>query len=216
MKLRLLPYEQQRGLDIQVLSEETTVADFCDALDEFILNGKIARLRSKTEQCEGCDICCGERMPLTSLDILRLRSALDPQLSLGDFLNKYCYVSVSCRVVDILLKRDDEDRCIFLNKKTSKCSRYDLRPLVCRIYICTALSGRAERFRQELVNSGEDELVRQWLDCLQRGEVIFNEADDPDIRPEDWPENAWTNKISYADIRLRDILSPGLWNELSK
>lgn len=218
MKLRLLPYEHQgqKGLDIQVLNEEATVFDFCEAVDEFILNSQISRLRSNADCCEGCDVCCGERMPLTVVDILQLKEALEPQLSVGDFLNKYCYVAVSGRVIDILLRRDQEEKCIFLNKQENKCSNYQLRPLVCRIYICTALSGRAERLRQELVNSGEDELVRLWVNCLQQGEVSFNEADDPDIRPEDWPENAWTNKISYKDIRLSEILSPDLWNELSK
>lgn len=218
MKVQLLPYEYKgkKGVDIEIISENATVADYYEALDEYILNGEIMRFRSETDHCEGCDICCGERMPLTSIDVFQIKKELASELTLGDFFNKYTYVTVAGRVIDILLRRDLEDKCIFLDKKKKKCTRYAIRPLVCRMYICTLLSDRAERLRQELINSGEDELVRQWVECLQNGEVSINEAEDIDIRPEDWLENAWTDKHSYNEILLRDILSTELMKTLSK
>lgn len=204
------------GIDVCVLSPDAAVSDYLEALDEYILNGELTRLRAAANQCEGCEICCGERMPLTSVDAFILKEALAPDLTLGQFLNRYTYTAVSGRLVDIMLSRDDEDKCLLLQRQDRRCSRYPFRPLVCRTYICAQLSARAKKLRQEITNTGEDELVRLWVEGYVRGENMIHEALEADVRPEDWAVSAWTGKQSYGDVKLAEILSAQLWQRLQQ
>jgi Fe-S-cluster containining protein len=219
MKVRLLPYYKGeiKGIDVEISSKDATVVDYLEALDEYILTGDFIRLREGTTiHCEGCDTCCRERMPLTSIDAYELKRKLAANLSMGDFFNRYTYVAVAGRFIDIMLARDYEDECILLDKKKKRCTGYEIRPLVCRTYICTLFSPRADRLRTEVVNNGEDQLVSQWLQCYQNGDCVIHEADNPIIDIDDWRSNNWTGKNSYSEILLRDILSPTIWNELTK
>lgn len=216
MKIRFFPFwaGKEKGIDLEVLDPAASVADYADALNDYILSEDYKRFRSKTVHCAGCDECCGERMPLTSIDVLKLKEGLEPQLSLHDFFNRYTYITVSGRVIDITLSRDHEDKCIFLDKENKKCTQYGLRPLVCQTYICTLLSSRASQLRKAVINSGEDELVRQWLECRQNANCVIHEAAEEDIRNEDWQSNCWTKKTSFAEVLLREIVSERLWHKL--
>ncbi|PKM90427.1 MAG: zinc/iron-chelating domain-containing protein [Firmicutes bacterium HGW-Firmicutes-12] len=218
MKVRLLPYykDEIKGIDIEITGKDATVADYLDALDTYILAGDFIRLRDDTNHCEGCDTCCGERMPLTSIDVFDLKSKLSPELSMGQFFNRYTYVAVIGRNIDIMLARDFADKCILLDKEKKRCTQYEIRPLVCRTYICTLFSPRADRLRLEVVNTGEDQLVRQWLQCYQNGECVIHEEDNPRINLDDWQSDSWIGKSSYAKMLLQDILTPKLWSELTK
>ncbi|MDX9872576.1 MAG: YkgJ family cysteine cluster protein [Clostridia bacterium] len=217
-KISLLPYVKNghTGIDIQIVSPDAVVSDYLEALDGYILQGGFTRLRAETSQCEGCVTCCGERMPLTSIDAFMLQKALAPDLSLGQFLNRYAYVAVSGRMVDILLSRAADEQCLFLDRKDLRCAGYRDRPLVCRTYICAPLSPRAQKLRQEITNTGEDELVRLWVQGYLQGENQIHEAADPEVRPEDWSKSAWTGKTAYREVLLREILSPKLLADLMK
>lgn len=202
------------GIDINIKNDTATVSDYCQALEDFILEGKYHRIRSKSLTCEGCDICCRERIPLTAVDIIKLKEKVAPDLALRDFLLRYTYIVVAGPAMDITLARDSNEFCIFLNKKTRKCNHYQERPLVCRTYICADSSTRADKLREAVVNTGEDELVRLSLEVAGDRGLLYHEAVDPLVDKRDWPENSWTGKTEYNQVPLKEILSPSLWSEL--
>jgi len=212
------PYQNKghNGIDIQISDEHATVQDYYQALDEYILSGSYQRQRAITTSCEGCDICCQERAPLTSVDVMVLKEQVAPELTINDFLKRYGYININGPVVDISLARDGYERCLFLSPETGKCRHYQTRPLVCRTYICTPLSPRAKKLRQSVVNSGMDELVRLTLTNAEDGKYPVHEAEDPDVTQEDWTESMWTGKSLYSQLKLRDILTDQLWTELRK
>jgi hypothetical protein len=204
------------GIDVVIHSEEATLADYLSALEEYIERGTYQRVRAETGKCEGCDVCCQERVPLTSLDVLVLQKGLAPGLPLGEFFKRFTNVCVSGPVVDITLARQSDGKCIFLNRDTRRCLNYNERPLVCRTYICTPLTSRARKLRDAIVNTGEDELVRLWFRSSVKDGLVIHEAWDPEINEEDWLENAWTGKITPQQVYLKDIIPSSLWNELYK
>lgn len=212
------PYRinSKNGIDIQIGNDNATVQDYYQALDEYILSGQYQRDRAITSNCEGCDICCQERIPLTSIDVLVLKEQVAPELAINDFLKRYGYININGPVVDISLARDSYERCLFLSSDTGKCRHYLARPLVCRTYICTPLSPRAKKLRLTVVNSGMDELVRLMLANAGEENYPVHEAEDPDVSCEDWTESIWTGKLLYSQIKLRDILTDQLWAELRK
>ncbi len=211
------PYgrEQRLGIDVQIIDDEATVQDYYQALDEYILSGTFIRTRANANSCEGCPICCQERIPLTSIDVLTLKKAMAPEQSLNKFLSRYGYVSVEGPVVDIALGRDEAERCLLLDPVIGKCRNYQARPLVCHTYICTILSPRARKLREALINSGMDELVRLML-AEGQGKFPVHEAYEPAVNCEDWPENAWSGVEEYSRLKLKDILPDKLWSELKK
>lgn len=204
------------GIDVQVNDDQATVQDYHQALDEYILSGSYHRERAITANCEGCDTCCQERIPLTSVDVLVLKEQVAPDLGINDFLGRYGYINITGPVVDISLGRDGSERCLFLHPQTGKCRHYAARPLVCRTYICTPLSPRAKKLRQSVINTGMDELVRLMLANATEENYPVHEAEEPNVAREDWVESIWTDKLVYAQIKLQDILTDQLWAELRK
>lgn len=202
----------EQGMDLCVHSEKATVMDFCQAVERFITENNFRRQRAIVATCEGCDICCQERIPLTSVDIYKFKENLFPELLLDAFLKRYTYVSITDRVVDIYLARDIHDQCIFLDKN-KKCKAYLYRPFTCQTYLCIRFSNKVAKLREYIVNSGEDELVRMWL---QLKEPIVHEAYQININPQDYPESIWTGKRNYQDILLKDIVSQDFWEELCR
>ena len=55
---------------------------------------------------------------------------------------------------------DEYETCALWDRKAGLCSVYASRPLICRTHICAPLSWRAAEVRAQIVNAGEDELVR--------------------------------------------------------
>jgi len=216
--ITIQPYQAKgcTGLDVRINDEGATVQDYTEALDDYIISGQYRRQRSTSANCEGCDICCQERIPLTSVDVLILKGQVAPELSVNEFIQRYGYVSVSGPAADISLGRDWQDRCLFLHPETGKCRNYAARPLVCRTYICTPLSPRAGKLRETLVNLGMDELVRLMLAASPEGQYPLHEADEPELVREDWPESLWTGITDYSQLRLKDILPAKLYAELRK
>lgn len=217
-KVEVVPYtlENSEGIDLMVYNDNATIADYCRAVDSYILEEEFNRLRSNTRQCEGCDICCRERIPLTYIDLRMIKNKIAPKLDLQQFFQRYTYITVEGRAVDITLARDYEDKCIFLDNDSHRCLIYEARPLVCRTYICTELSPNASDLRNYLVNSGEDELVRVWWESGKDQGLIMHEAHNPAVTGEDWSENAWTGKLNYEELSIKEVLPRTLWEKLKK
>jgi Fe-S-cluster containining protein len=222
LKVKILPenINGRKGYDIRILSNTATVQDYLDAINKAIENNCFYRSRAVSiTDCAGCDLCCAERAPLTWVDLCRLREySGDSSATVQALLDRFGYVVVDGPVVDIMLKRGQDNRCILLDRKTKLCAAYMFRPLVCQTFICCALSRRAELLREAVVNKGEDELVRQWLweaRASKRNPLIHEGyRAKPDLR--DWPSTPFAGRVGYQEVFLKDICPEKLWRELIK
>ncbi|MCL4440261.1 MAG: YkgJ family cysteine cluster protein [Firmicutes bacterium] len=215
MKVRVFKRATGDGYDLKVLHPGATVQDYLDAMNDFIN-------KNSQPPCRGCDECCWERIPLTSIDVIGYveklgdRLKLDSQWPLLDFLKKYAYIYVEGGAVDISLGFTIEGACGFLNQEDRICSSYAARSLVCQSFICMESTQRARELRSELVNTGMDELVRLWLvQSRQAGRKPYvHEKHHADPILEDYPANGFTKKTSYSQVLLAEVCSQRLWNKL--
>ncbi|MDP3044590.1 MAG: YkgJ family cysteine cluster protein [Bacillota bacterium] len=204
------------GYGVRVSDPAATVQDYLDVVNEAIERGRLFRGRAERADCLGCDLCCQERIPLTSIDVLRLYSPLVPE-PLTAFIRKHAHISVDGGAVDITLRRDRQGRCLFLRPGEGTCRIYDLRPLVCQTFICCPQTKRARRLREQIVNVGEDELVRQWLMENQRLNTtphIDETSGRHRVRLDDWPLTPFSGKKAYDEVLLRSVCSPVVWGDI--
>lgn len=200
------------GYDIRVNESSATVMDYIDAIDGFIEKNTCYRSRRPGQQsCFGCDFCCQERVPVTLVDALLLSDG-----DISDTVQKVFHVYVEGPVVDITLGLDGAGKCRFLEKTQGTCRIYPQRPLVCRTFICCPSTSRAKQLREEIVNTGEDELVRNWFRMSGAKGHIIHEAIEPAPQISDYPPTSFANAVRYDQVRLRDICSPELWENLRK
>lgn len=203
------------GYDLWVADPAASVGDYLQALNRAIEELPLDRERARRGVCKGCDRCCAERLPLTSIDVLLLCQATGVP-SLPAFLALYGHVLVDGRVVDITLARRDDGYCCFLDPSTRTCRLYAARPLVCQTFICCPHTKRARRLREAVVNKGEDELVRQWFAETSKAgrEPVIHEGYDPRPQASDWPATPFAGRINYGDVLLREVCPSGVWREL--
>lgn len=209
-------FNGKMGYDIEIINEEATVADYLNAINNYILEGKLTRRRSELGICEGCDVCCQERIPLTSIDMLQIMRATG-ESNLLAAMEANCHIVIDGPTIDITLPLYQDNKCNFLNTESRRCRIYTHRPMVCQTYICCPLSNRAKELRSLIVNLGEDELVRLWLNRLQEEarEVRVQEAYEADVNFDDWEINAFSFKERYQDITLKSLCSTELWQNLT-
>jgi len=204
-------FRGRSGYDLVIKDRNLSVQDYIDALNTAISTLNIKRSRRAKENCRGCDHCCAERAPLTSIDFFLLNK-FNQGANIEDFLRRYTSVIVEGPVVDIILKREEDDRCIFLDRKAKLCLVYNARPFVCQTFICSPATYRALALREAVVNQGEDELVRLWFDAG----MIVHHSQDPFPNRKDWPPNPFTGKKDYGEIPLKEVVPAKLWQELLK
>lgn len=213
-KVEALPVEMKNriGYDICVNDPEATVQDYVDALDKFILQKDCFRSRnSMLKSCFACDLCCQERIPITIIDALKL-SEKGLQHALENLFNVY----VEERVVDITMALHDSGRCKFLSKDKGICEAYQNRPLVCHTYICCPATHAAKQLREEIVNAGEDELVREWFKIKgKNGGLIIHEAVLPQPNLSDYHRTPFAGVNDYAQIKIKDVCTPELWRKIA-
>jgi len=131
------------GYDIVVNEKRASVQDYLNALNRAFRRENLSRTRRfKGRDCFGCDRCCGERVPLTVIDGLQLRSATHCR-TWEDFWERYTIVTVAGPVVDIVLRTLSDGYCIFLDRKTRTCKVYPVRPFVCQTFMCCPATPRA-------------------------------------------------------------------------
>lgn len=208
----------QAGYDVSVRDPEATVEDYLAALDRAILELPLDRGRAPGRgSCSGCDRCCAERLPLTWIDCLNLKTAVAPEAGLADFLAAYAHVLADGPAVDIILAAGAGGSCCLLDHQTRTCRAYHTRPLVCRTFICCPSTTRARRLRAVLTNRGEDELVRQWLLDARRSRQppLIHEGSSPRPRLGDWPPTPFAGCSSYREVTLKAVCPPGLWRALT-
>ncbi len=211
-KIAVFPrfFSGARGYDLLIRDPGASVQDYLDALNPAIESLPLQRTRRAAQNCRGCEGCCAERAPLTVIDFWRLREAVGEK-SPEAFFNRYTTVIVQGPVVDIVLRRDEDGRCAFLDRKTKLCRIYGARPFVCQTFVCSPASRRALALREAVVNSGEDELVRLWF----RTGAIIHQGQDPRPNRKDWPPTPFAGKKRYREVLLREVLPAPLWRRLT-
>jgi hypothetical protein len=216
VKIITKSFPQGKGYDLQIMDEKASLQDYLGALNKHILEAELTRTRQKVNKCEGCDGCCSERIPLTSIDVYMLQQGLKPKgetKTLAEIIRRYAYVQAEGRVVDITLARNEDGKCVFLNPDTKKCRIYPFRPLVCQTFICCPVSSRARRLRETVVNQGEDQLVKWCLSNIP-WDKLFNEVWEPEISLADWEDTPFRDRFTYGSVLIKDICKPELWQQL--
>lgn len=203
-RVRVFPFRKggANGYDLSVTSPDATVEDYLVAVDSALRRLPLTLSRNASMRCQGCAACCEERVPLTSIDLLQLTRRSGPN---DDLFTQVADVVVKGRTVDIVLKRNEQGRCLFLDAAKGLCRVYRSRPLVCRTFVCCPVSARARELRGAVTNAGEDELVRLWLE---------KQPPPPGIIRADWYPGVFTGRLSYKEVRLRDLVQPSLWRRL--
>lgn len=196
------------GFRLGLKDFQVSLQELLDQTNRFIEAGGLPRLwPQKTEQCEGCHLCCHEPLPVTSIDLLNICQALELDF-IGAF--KFLNIEVESNVIDITLKRRNKD-CVFLNKQ-GRCRIYNYRPFLCQTYICCHMHEALEELRSQVVNQGMDELVRQTLLRFKKeGKSLpVSRGSTKNISLNDWPKNCFSGKTSYSDVLLEKVLSSDL------
>ena len=198
------------GCDVEVYSDDATVADFLAALDEF--SGEYLA------DCRGCDGCCKERAPWIAADLPAL-AALAPGDSFPAHraLAAFGQLAIRRGVSDICFRRAEDGPCCLLDTAGKFCTAWQSRAFVCRSHFCIPRSDKFARLREEIVNAGENELTRLLLREEEQGaEPITGKPLAKSLRIEDYPANAQSGIDSYDQLLLKEILSPELWTEIKK
>ena len=88
-------------------------------------------------KCSGCGACCTNYLPTTSKELAVLRRwakknkftpSSSEDLDIDSVLTANTDAEVAAHVIDAT--------CPFLDKKTQKCVCYDVRPLICKLFLC--------------------------------------------------------------------------------
>ncbi len=216
IRVFLTYFQDALGYDLEILNENATIQDYLDALNLF--------QEKHVAECKGCDGCCWERIPLTSLDIMnyirdpQIMSCLssDPGL-VSPFIHTYCHVWGQGPVMDITLKRFKNEACIFLDSEQKICRYHFVRSFVCQTFICLPHSERAGQLRDTLLNIGEDDLVHRYLqEADKKGEapvIDVNNQAAPQLS--DYPGTPFTGKNFYHEIKIKEVIPKELWKKLS-
>ena len=196
LEFEIIKVDDGFAYDVRLLDENATVGDYIRLLDEF--------LDEKVAPCLGCDLCCSQRIPLTLPDIYTYVGK--ERDSIAAFLKEKAEIRYNGKAVDIkLAQREEDDSCVFLDRENQKCSDHIHRSLTCHTYICLPQTPRARALREDLINNGEDALVAALFDLG----LLEDEG-----RSEHYPiKDAWQGK-TFEEIRLKDVLSPSVFEDL--
>ena len=214
MKIYLKEFaKNQFGYDLLLENAEETLGDYVDALNDF-QNNTMA-------ECRGCDGCCYERIPLTVADFAlakgltaKLAAKTEAEVTLADWLRETAEIHLAGEAIDIVLKRNDDYSCYFLNKEKQECREHIYRSLVCQTHCCLPKSQIAIDIRGDIINAGEDELCRRllslnknpWQDLLKECKIDdYPQSGFSEVEPQNW-----------RNIPLKSIISPENWQILTE
>ena len=172
------------AVDIDALEPGTTVQDLLDAIDVF--------LQANPLDCTGCALSCCRRAWSVEVD-----NVSAGRLCGGQGAEVSCFVREK-----LMLKRNHAlgFNQFVLNKTTdchyilpdNRCGVYAVRPIICRLYICGALSPRYNALRSAVGAT--------YLQAL-----VLEEAQRADGAPVQAGNNPALSARDYS-LRLTDIL----------
>jgi len=198
------------GIDVQILDENATVADYLDSLNRF--------QEEKVAPCEGCSGCCWERAPLTAPDIFVYGDALfdgEPAARpVRRFIKNYGIVYAKDGLVDIIIRRGEDSACIFLDQEKQRCKHHRLRSLVCQSYVCLPLTLRAKELRSQIVNEGENELIRRYYQEFDGEEPVIHEGDNKPVNWRLYEGRGFKDKESFDQVYIKEVIDEDLFKRL--
>ncbi len=201
------------GYEISIINQKVSIQDLLDELNRFIEEGNLERLWPVEQHgCYGCDLCCHEPLPLTSIDVRNICQARG--INLIDAY-QYLWVEAQDNIIDITLRRVRGGKCIFL-QSNSICSIYENRPFLCQTYICCQTAPLFEELRSQVVNTGMDELIRSSIhEFSSIGQTLpVNRSRNARVNIKDWEKNQFTGKKNYSQILIKNVLSSDLFKHM--
>lgn len=190
--------------DIEILDPEATAGEFEEECRDLFSEDHI--IRKYSDSCIGCSICCSERIPITTIDLIRIAAGdRNPQsvdeMDIKKLADDIVTVTRFGSCIDVTMKVDEWGICRFWVKDKGICSIYRYRPFACRTYICAPVSRRFEELRTQIINQGQDGLVS----------LMFCDKEIDDLYKF---KNTFADARKYHDIKLRDICNKRLWRML--
>lgn len=201
-KLKLKWDDEYGCYDIEIKDPGATVGDFEEVCQD--LFSEQEAYRKYSDSCFGCCICCSERIPVTRIDLERIYKSdhgrgNGNEADFRKWAERVASAQKSGECVDVTLQVDYYCICQFWDREKGLCSIYQARPFACRTYLCAPMSRRLEELRSQIINMGQDDLVPH---LCQDAPKIYRK------------KNAFTERESYKDIKLRDICTKRLWRQL--
>ena len=96
---------------------------------------------TKDGHCSGCGACCSRYLPVTQKEINQIRR----------YTSKH-HIKQADHGTAVLAKPVHDANCPFLDltKKEKKCTIYEVRPMICRDFICTGTKPSRELIRADV------------------------------------------------------------------
>jgi len=199
------------GYDVRILAEDASVADYLDSLNDF--------QQEKVAPCDGCSNCCWERVPLTAPDVAAYGNELFAGAAATQpvrrFVERYGLVYAQDGVVDIIIRRHADSACVFLDRQKQRCQHHRLRSMVCQSYVCLPASQRAVALREQIVNAGENELIRQYHLEHQDQEPVIHEGQGP-VQWSAYEGKGFRDKTSFDQVLIKDVVDADLFERLQR
>lgn len=155
--------EGETGLDVVIHDPSATVADLLMAMQAPADDPSVFKPyhRQRYGRCEGCVTNCCKSNDIV-IDLVAAE-AIASRLSVGlrQFASGYLRLND-----DLLFPEFRQRPCPFL--VANRCSVYQERALICRLYLCTPMTDRLEKLRCAVLLAGEGAL-RQRLVELRLG-----------------------------------------------
>ena len=97
-------------------------------------------------KCVGCGECCSDFLPVTDQEVKRMKQYARKH-NLKEHRHNYPFA-----VKDLT--------CPFRNEETKKCDVYEVRPLICRSFICSKMLKQAEVDRDLIAQKRDTKSIR--------------------------------------------------------
>ncbi len=223
--------EGETGLDVVIRDPSASVADLLMAMQAPADDASVFKPyhRQRYGRCEGCVTNCCKSNDIV-IDLVAAE-AIASRLGLGlhQFAGSYLRMND-----DLLFPEFRKRPCPFLI--ANRCTVYQERALICRLYLCTPMTDRLEKLRCAVLLAGEGAL-RQRLVELRLAPASWAAGalrahlraryQHGELDGERWHEeqeqldlllshNPFVDGAQYDQIRLVDCCTDTLWTRLMR
>lgn len=223
--------EGEVGLDVRIDDSTASVADLLACLQQATDDERVIKPfhRQRYARCAGCANNCCKHNYITP-DLVAA-NALSAKLGLGLAAFAAKYLSLAADLPYPEFKRRP---CPFLAE--NRCTVYEQRALICRLYLCTPMTDPLEQLRAAVSFAGETALKRrlvelglgpaEWALSAER-KALRRRRDRGEISPaayaaasEQWELHSQHNPFlqgrSYAEVALVECCTDQLWQSLTE
>lgn len=116
-----------RKLSIQEFIENESLRAATHEITDFTLDG----------ECSSCGSCCSDFLPVSAKDIRKIKAYI-----------RKCNIKAHSHVPVVAVQQLDFT-CPFRNEGEKRCDIYDVRPAICKSFLCNYEKERNERVKDE-------------------------------------------------------------------